>query len=62
MAQRVTYVGPHDEVWVPRAGRAVKRGESLEVPDALVDSLISQPAWELTPASTRPAKPAPQEA
>lgn len=61
MAKRVTYVGPHDEVSVPRAGRSVKRGESLEVPDALVESLTSQSAWELT-HNTRPAKPAHQEA
>lgn len=39
---RLTYTGPHDEVEIPSAGVVCKRGDSVEVPDALSKSLLEQ--------------------
>lgn len=49
---RITYTGPHDEVEIPSAGVVCKRGESVDVPDELGVSLLSQPTWQAAKPAT----------
>lgn len=39
----VTYVGPHDEVYVPAAGVSCRNGESVEVAADVATALLEQP-------------------
>lgn len=43
---RVTYVGPHDEVEIPSLDIAVRRNESIDVPNDVGHNLVSQSDWE----------------
>lgn len=43
---RVTYVGEHDAVEIPVLNVAVKRGESIEVPNDIGHDLVQQASWE----------------
>ncbi|HMM41890.1 MAG TPA: hypothetical protein PKA95_08315 [Thermomicrobiales bacterium] len=55
---QVRYIGLFDEVSVPEISTAetVKRGEPVEVDDAVAERLLAQRAnWEAVPA-TKPAK------
>lgn len=43
----VTYVGPHEEVYVPELDRTVEQGESVEVDDDLLERMLDQPTnWQ----------------
>lgn len=50
---RVTYVGAHDAVEIPVLDIAVKRGESIEVPNDVGHELVKQASWE-TATSFKP--------
>ena len=54
---QVRYTGMFDEVMVPEVSRTrtVKRGEPIEVDDALAARLLAQPDWEALPVVS-PAK------
>lgn len=53
---RVTYTGPIDAVELPQTGAVVKRGDTVDVPDSLGQSLVQQSCWEpVKPAKSQPA-------
>jgi hypothetical protein len=43
---RVTYVGPFDGVEIPSLGIAVKRNETVDVPDDVGHDLVAQTDWQ----------------
>lgn len=59
--QRVQYIGPYDEVVIPDASnQKVIRGQVIELPDELAQSLLEQEAnW--TKATTKSAPAAEKE-
>ena len=50
---KVTYTGPHDEVAIQTVDyeATCRRGDTIDVPDAIGAGLVEQSTWE-------PAKPA----
>ncbi|HYJ69631.1 MAG TPA: hypothetical protein VEX15_18415 [Nocardioidaceae bacterium] len=57
--KKIKYVGSHDEVEIGETGLLCKRGESVEVPDELAESLLEQPSnWEPVKATTTKNKEA----
>lgn len=51
---RVTYVGPHDAVEIPVLDIAVKRGDSIDVPNDIGHELVKQASWETAMFKPKP--------